>query len=112
MLITTCAMAAEWPMYGHDPKQTRSNPGATRITPANVATLQQAWFFDTNGHPVSSTAAVVKGTVYVGSWDHNFYAIDARSGNVEWKVTVATPQGDNKFPGIQSSALVANGRVY
>ena len=111
VLMGTPVFAADWPMYGHDQKQTRSNPGETLITPANVGKLTSAWFFPTTA-PVSATTAVVKGTVYVGSWDHNFYALDAVSGAVKWKVTVATPQGDGKFPGIQSSSAVANGRVY
>lgn len=103
--------AADWPMYGHDIAQSRFNPGETTITAANVAGLSEAWFLTTSA-PVSATPAVVNGVVYIGSWDHNFYALNAQTGAVLWKVTVATPQGDSKFPGIQSSAAVAHGRVY
>src|SRR5439155_21950945 len=61
---------------------------------------------------VIASTSDVSGEVYVGSWDHNFYALDTGTGAVKWKVTLATQQEDSKFPGIQSSALVANRRVY
>ena len=105
------ALAVSWPMYGHDVRQSRFNAGETVIGPQNVGSLHQAWFLPTGG-PVTATPIEVGGVVYVGSWDHNFYALDAATGAVKWMVTVATPQGDSKFPGIQSSATVANGRIY
>src|SRR5207247_2529806 len=105
------ALAVSWPMYGHDLQQSRFNAGETLIGTQNVGSLHQAWFLPTGG-PVTATPIEVGGVVYVGSWDHNFYAIDAATGAVRWKVTVATPQGDSKFPGIQSSATVASGRIY
>ncbi len=107
----TAAFAAGWPMYGHDVRQSRFNAGEIVIGPQNVGSLHQAWFLSTGG-PVTATPIEVGGVVYVGSWDHTFYALDATTGAVKWKVTVTTPQGDSKFPGIQSSGAVANGRVY
>jgi len=107
----TAAFAAGWPIYGHDVRQSRFNAGEIVIGPQNVGSLHQAWFLPTGG-PVTATPIEVGGVVYVGSWDHTFYALDATTGVVKWKVTVATPQGDSKFPGIQSSAAIANGRVY
>ena len=45
-----------------------------------------------------------KPTVYVGSYDGNFYALDARSGKVRWKY---------KAPGrISGAATVVGGIVY
>src|SRR5438034_3508954 len=105
------ALAAGWPTSGHDGRQSRFNAGGIVIGPQNVGSLHQAWFLSTGG-PVTATPTEVGGVVYVGSWDHNFYALDATTGAVRWKVTVVTPQGDSKFPGIQSSGTVANGRVY
>lgn len=117
----------DWPMYGFDVAQSRFNPSETAITAANVGSLKQKWFFATAA-PVTATPAVVSGVtiggqrhtvLYVGSWDHNFYALDADTGSLLWKVTVTTPQGDTEgapfpgpFPGIQSSALVDRGIVY
>ena len=109
--LSSIGIAAEWPMYGHDIAQSRSNPAETIITPANVGSLKQLWVFKTTA-PVSATPAVANGIVYFGSWDHNFYAVNATTGALIWKVSLLTPQGDNEsFPGIQSSALVSNGRV-
>lgn len=110
--LTSISIAADWPMYGHDIGQSRSNPSETSITTANVASLKQLWVFKTAA-PVSATPTVVNGVVYFGSWDHNFYAVNAASGALMWKVSLLTPQGDNEsFPGIQSSALVFANRVY
>ncbi len=103
--------AASWPMYGHDIRQSRFNAAETAISRQTVGSLHQVWFLQTGG-PVTATPSEVDGVVYVGSWDHSFYALDARTGAVKWKVALATPQGDSKFPGIQSSATVANRRVY
>ena len=110
-IISSGSVAAEWPMYGHDIQQTRANTGETTITTTNVASLKQKWVFNTSA-PVSATPAVVNGVVYVGSWDHNFYALNATTGALLWKITLATPQGDNESsPGIQGSATVIGGRV-
>ena len=105
------AFAAGWPMYGHDIRQSRFNAAETAISRQTVGSLHQVWFLQTGG-PVTATPSEVDGVVYVGSWDHSFYALDARTGAVKWRVALATPQGDSKFPGIQSSATVANRRVY
>lgn len=44
---------------------------------------------------VSSSAAVVNGTVYVGGGDSNWYALDAATGHTLWTV----PTGDNSTNG-------------
>src|SRR5439155_13643190 len=49
--------------------------------PQTVGSLHQVWFLKTGG-PVTATPSEVGGVVYVGSWDHNFYALDARTGAV------------------------------
>src|SRR6201981_889748 len=42
------------------------------------------WTFHTNGSVISSPA-VANGTIYVGSSDHNLYAINLDSGTLKWK---------------------------
>jgi polyvinyl alcohol dehydrogenase (cytochrome) len=113
LLIASSALAADWPMYGFDVTNSRFNASETKITRRNVAALHKSWTFAT-GAPVSVTPIVSDGSVYFGSWDHAFYAVDAKTGALQWRVTVATPQGDSEgpFPGIQSSALVDGGKVY
>jgi polyvinyl alcohol dehydrogenase (cytochrome) len=112
-VFVSSAQAADWPMYGHDTSNSRFNAAETAIGAQNVAGLHEVWFLPTAA-PVTATPAVVGGVVYVGSWDHNFYALDALSGKVLWKISLLTPQGDQEgpFPGIQSSALVLGKKVY
>jgi polyvinyl alcohol dehydrogenase (cytochrome) len=74
--------AWDWPTYGHDAQHTFH--GRTTLTARRVMTLARAWFFPT-GLAVTATPTVVAGTVYVGSWDGYFYAIDLRSGRLRWK---------------------------
>ena len=63
----------DWPGYGHDAQHTFH--GRTTLTQTSVRTLQQAWFFPT-GDAVTATPTVVGDTVYVGSWDDYFYAVN------------------------------------
>jgi len=61
------------------------------------------WKFQTEG-PVVSSPAVSGGTVYFGSADHTFYALDVHSGALRWKFVTKGR--------ITSSPAVAGGRVY
>src|SRR5258708_6807963 len=54
LALSSISIAADWPMYGHDTGQSRSNPGELTITTANVASLKQLWVFKTAA-PVSAT---------------------------------------------------------
>jgi outer membrane protein assembly factor BamB len=73
---------ADWPTYGHDAQHTFH--GRTTITPVTAGSLDRAWFFPT-GDAVTATPTVVAGTVYVGSWDTRFYAIDLATGHQRWQ---------------------------
>jgi len=53
---------------------------------------------------VDSSPAVANGVVYVGSEDHNVYALDARTGAKRWVYTTGYL--------VTSSPAVANGVVY
>ena len=88
-LVATQTKAWEfenWPKYGKDPSHSFSNP-LTQINARNVASLTPAWTFPA-GDAVTASPAVVDGVVYVGSWDGFFYAIDAGTGQLRWKVQV------------------------
>jgi hypothetical protein len=54
-----------------------------------------AWFFKTHNYVYGSPAvAKVPGTppsVYIGSYDEHFYALDARTGRQEWRYDVGGP---------------------
>ncbi|GCE31708.1 hypothetical protein KDA_71920 [Dictyobacter alpinus] len=60
---------------------------------------------------VNSSATVLNGVVYVGGGDSFWYALDANTGNVLWKVNT----GDNSITGGHynwSSPLIYNGSAY
>ena len=91
--------AADWPLY-------RGNPLMSGVAPANPvpfpAHLGEKWSFKT-GDSIEAAPAVVKGVVYVGSYDKHFYAIDLATGKQKWKV---------KLGPIKASASVRGDRVY
>jgi outer membrane protein assembly factor BamB len=83
----------------------RSNPQHTGefenggIVPTNT----ELWRF-TTGNMVISSPAVLNGVVYIGSWDHKLYAIDAITGKEKWRFATGNL--------IFSSPAVADGVVY
>ena len=86
----------DWPGYGHDAQHTFH--GRTTLTQTSVRTLRQAWFFPT-GDAVTATPTVVDGTVYAGSWDDYFYALDLETGKLRWKVKLAAQNAITPYPG-------------
>jgi outer membrane protein assembly factor BamB len=56
------------------------------IYPANVPGLKKAWTYMTED-AIESSPVVDGKMLYIGSKDHNFYAFDARTGNVLWIYT-------------------------
>jgi polyvinyl alcohol dehydrogenase (cytochrome) len=112
-LLCAPALAVRWPTYGFDLTRSRFNPAEHRIGPTSVGRLAVRWFVPT-GAPVSASPSVVRGTVYVGSWNGKMYALEASTGRMRWAFDVADPHPEDRtgFPGIQSSAAVSHGKVY
>ena len=81
----------------------RSNPCEKVLNVNNVGNLGLKWSYAT-GDRVHSSPAVANGVVYVGSDDHNVYALNASTGAKLWSYTT----GDV----VDSSPAVANGVVY
>lgn len=105
------AQGCNWPMYGRDPGHSfAQSPACAQITPANVATLTERWFFPTGEFPVTASTTVVNGIAYVGDWSGTMHAIDAATGAEVWSFSVDDPQ--NSYPGdIVSTAAVDTMRV-
>lgn len=61
------------------------------------------WRFHTDGR-VYFSLAVVKGTVYFGSTDDYFYAVDGESGKLKWRAKTRSL--------VSSSPVAENGTVY
>lgn len=88
----------EWAMFRHD----LGHSGAT----GSSSVLPQGslkWTFSTDA-PIHSSPAVAYGTVYFGSRDFKFYALDAATGTKRWEYEVDS--------WVESSPTVANGVVY
>lgn len=79
----------DWPMFGQNLDRTFSQPCPTGISPATAGDLTQRWFFNTYD-VVTTTPAVVDGTVYVGDWSGRFYAVDAETGTERWSIQAET----------------------
>jgi polyvinyl alcohol dehydrogenase (cytochrome) len=86
----------DWPTYGHDPQHTFH--GRTSLTVAAAQTLHQAWFFPT-GDAVTATPTVVNGTVFAGSWDGYFYAVNLETGALRWKYRLKSQNAITPYPG-------------
>jgi len=61
------------------------------------------WIFKTNG-PIRSTPAVFNETVFFGSSDGNFYAVDLNSGNEKWEF--------NSGASVTSSPSISGNKIF
>ena len=96
----------EWPTYAHDAQHT--GHGQTSLTPASVTTLAPAWEFPT-GDAVTATPTVVDGTVYAGSWDGWFYAVDLETGALRWKYQLQAQDAVTPYPGQNPRDITSDG---
>ena len=86
-----------WPCFHHD----LNNTGNT--TSSGPETNHLLWSYNT-GYIVFSSPAVLDGKVFVGSYDHKVYCINADTGDTLWNYTtggIVTP-----------SPAVADGKVF
>jgi polyvinyl alcohol dehydrogenase (cytochrome) len=103
--------AGDWPGWQRDVRGTRHNPAEAAITPSTVGGLKMKWSFvfpEVDGGTYGSQPAVVGETLYVGSPDANFYALDARTGATKWvfdRTAIAGPAS------IRNGPVVADGKV-
>jgi outer membrane protein assembly factor BamB len=96
----------DWPTYGHDAQHTFH--GRTTLTETTAKTLKVAWFFPT-GDAVTATPTVVGGTVYVGSWDDHFYAVNLQTGALRWKYQLSAQKAVTPYPGQQPRDATSDG---
>jgi polyvinyl alcohol dehydrogenase (cytochrome) len=96
----------DWPTYGHDAQHTFH--GRTTLTETSVTTLRQAWHFPT-GDAVTATPTVVGDTVYAGSWDDYFYALNLETGALRWKVRLASQNAITPYPGQNPRDVTSDG---
>jgi polyvinyl alcohol dehydrogenase (cytochrome) len=88
----TCAPAhhkgGDWTSYGHDIRNTRSQPDEHTISASNAGSLTGAWAFspgDVKGMgDFQSTPVIAQGCVYMTTGSGYVYAINADTGKMVW----------------------------
>src|SRR2546423_654970 len=73
LAVPAGAAASDWPFYGKDLANSR-NGGTDGPSPSQVATLSQAWRFDTSDGDFTGTPVVAGGTLVIGSGGGAVYA--------------------------------------
>ncbi len=99
---TNASLAAtSWPMFRHDLQHTGRSPYSGPAVP------WPKWGYTTGNGVHSSPAMGSDGTIYVGSDDHNLYAIsdNGTAGNLKWSYTT----GDTVY---SSPAIGSDGNIY
>jgi eukaryotic-like serine/threonine-protein kinase len=92
------APAENWPQF-------RGNHQLTGVSRANVpATLKPLWTYEA-GESIESSAAIIGGTVFVGSHKGELVALSLGDGSVYWKFSTGSPIGE-------SSPAYGGGVVY
>ncbi len=90
---------------GNNWSQFRGNHQLTGVSLSNVpSSLKQLWTYEA-GDSIESSAAIVGGTIFVGSHKGELVALNLENGAVYWKYTVDAPIGE-------SSPAYSDGLVY
>jgi len=103
LCLSVAAMAQSAPAENWS--QFRGNPQLTGVSQSNVPTsLKPLWTWEA-GESIESSAAIVGGTVFVGSQKGELTALSLENGSVYWKFDTGNPIGE-------SSPAFANGVVF
>jgi polyvinyl alcohol dehydrogenase (cytochrome) len=106
----------DWPSYGHDAANTRTQPLEAGMGPTAVAGLTPAWAFSTSstadGTGFNSTPVVYDGCVFVGSYGGVAYALDAHTGHVVWQHKLEAPNPGSGGAIVGAAAVDAGAVVF
>ncbi len=106
LLLPLGATAAEgnlWTSAGGNRQNTRYQASEHKIGPSTVGDLSVKWVFETGGD-VSATPAVDGDTVYFPDWAGNLFAVDKKTGQQRWQVSIPDVTG---IPGDKARATPA-----
>jgi outer membrane protein assembly factor BamB len=109
--------ADDWPKYMRDLSNS-AHSAETGLSSSNVQSLKTKWTFSTGGEISASPAvATVSGiaTVFLGSYNGNFYALNAVTGQKIWSYGIDIVPPCNKKRcrmGSSASVDVANNLVF
>jgi eukaryotic-like serine/threonine-protein kinase len=76
---------------------------SAHLGPVKTDGIKPLWKFKSEDE-IRGTPAIFQGSLYIGSYDHNLYALDAADGKFQWKYPT---EG-----GIVSRPVVADGNIY
>ena len=104
----------DWPSYGHDASNSRTQPAETSLKPATGTGLSPAWTFKLSSvgdsGDLQSTPVLSGGCAYVASTNAVVYALNATTGAMVWHHALAAPN-----PGLGGAMVgalaVESGRV-
>jgi polyvinyl alcohol dehydrogenase (cytochrome) len=74
---------ADWPVYGHDLANTRSDPAAGPSL-SQAGSLMAAWTFASSNGDFTGTPVIAGGTLVAGTNLGTVYALDAVTGKLRW----------------------------
>jgi outer membrane protein assembly factor BamB len=98
------ALAQDWPVFRGNALQTGV---AASPLPENLAIR---WKFKAKDG-IEGAAAIVGGTVYIGSLDEHLYALDLGTGQVKWTYQTDAAKGTKVGP-IRAAPSVRDGLIY
>lgn len=113
---TSPASGGEWPSYGHDAANTRTQPDEQDLGPSTVGKLAPAWTFSTSstgdGTGFNTTPVVDGGCVFIGSFGGTAYALDAATGHVVWQRKLQAPNPGSGGVLVGAAAVDGNAVVF
>ncbi len=90
----------DWPMYRHDLQGT----GASQSTVVNGQLLWKFYAGSSGLNRLRSSPTIAEGTLYIGTENNRFYALNSTTGSQIWSIDVGAP--------MVSSAAIEDGVVY
>src|SRR6185312_5041791 len=113
---TTSAPGGDWPVYGHDVANTRTQPEEHSLGPAAAANLTPAWVFSTgstgDGSQLTTTPVVSDGCVFIGSFNGYVYGLEASSGHVVWQRKLDAPDPGSGGVIVGAAAISGNKVIF
>src|SRR5436305_8344907 len=106
----------EWPMYGHDLANSRTQPVETGLGPVAVTGLKPLWVFSTSstgdGTGFNTTPVLYDGCAFIGSSGGTAYALDAKTGHVVWQRKLDAPNPGSGGVVVGAAAVYGPEVVY
>ncbi|HEY4427163.1 MAG TPA: PQQ-binding-like beta-propeller repeat protein [Solirubrobacteraceae bacterium] len=113
---TSSTGGGEWPMYGHDVANTRTQSEASGLGPSAVGSLAPRWSFSTSstgdGTGFNSTPVVYGGCAFVASSGGHAYALDSNTGRVVWQRTLEAPNPGSGGVDVGAAAIYGKAVIY